>query len=36
MDLINENLLQPSWGKFIFGFVIAIMIIGYYTGFSIK
>ena len=40
MDLIIENLLGQSGGNFkglIFGFVhVAIMIIGYYTGFSIN
>ena len=40
MDLIIENLLGQAGGNFkglIFGFVhVAIMIIGYYTGFSIN
>ena len=40
MDLIIENLLGQASGNFkglIFGFVhVAIMIIGYYTGFSIN
>ena len=40
MDLIIENLLGQAGGNFkglIFGFVhVAIMIVGYYTGFSIN